>query len=156
MACVSQLWKLLYRIPKHASTTGIFLLKGCSLKWLSISFAPFNNISKFSNPIFNIIGKPTDDHKEYLPPTQSQIGKILFSSIPNSFAFFVFAVTPKKCFFRFWLFLDLSLNQFLQIFAFFSVSIVPKDFDEIIKIDSSGLILSNTSERLLGSTLDIK
>ena len=103
-----------------------------------------------------MIGKPTDDHKEYLPPTQSQIGKILFSSIPNSFAFLVLAVTPKKCFFRLCLLLDLSLNQFLQTFAFFSVSIVPKDFDEIIKIDSSGSISSNTSERLLGSTLDIK
>ena len=75
---------------------GIFLSYGSFLKWLSISLAPLSSFSKFSKPIFKIIGKPTEDHKEYLPPTQSQIGKILFSSIPNSFALLVLAVTPKK------------------------------------------------------------
>jgi len=58
-------------MPIKARTTGIFSSSGAVLKWLSISFAPAKSSLKLSIPINIAIDRPIDDHKEYLPPTQS-------------------------------------------------------------------------------------
>ena len=48
------------------------------------------------------------------------------------------------------------INHFLHASAFFNVSIVPNDLEEIINIVFCGLILDKTFDRFVGSILDIK
>ena len=67
-----------------ARTTGMFFSKGDSLKCRSISLAPLKNSSKFLYPIQIEIIKPTEPHKENLPPTHSGMERIFLDSIPNS------------------------------------------------------------------------
>ena len=50
------------------------------------------------DPIDKFIARPTEPHKENLPPTQSHIGKIFESWMPNSLAAFVLLLTPTKFF----------------------------------------------------------
>ena len=66
--------------------------------------------------------------------------------MPNSLAFFTFLVTPKKCLSRL-LLDDLFKNHFLAIVALVNVSIVPNDFEDIIKILSLAFKSLNVSFR---------
>lgn len=75
-----------------------FSFKLDDLKWQSIKCAPSSNFLKLLKPKWRDIDKPIADHKEYLPPTQSQKTNIFFSSIPNSFTFSVFVDKATKCF----------------------------------------------------------
>ena len=70
-----------------AKTTGIFSSKSAVLKCSSISLAPFNKLSKLSNPTAKLIVKPTALQSENRPPTQSHMGKILSGLIPKSVTF---------------------------------------------------------------------
>ena len=90
--------KLLYQMLNKAKITGIFLSKDSFLKCSSISLAPFNNLSKLSNPTAKLIDKPTALHNEKRPPTQSHIGKTLSGLIPNSVTFWILVETATKCF----------------------------------------------------------
>ena len=101
------------------------------------------------------IDKPTELHKENLPPTQSHIGKIFSELIPYSIAFSTLLLTAIKCFEISFSLADFK-NQLLTEFAFVSVSIVVKVFETIMKIVVSGLTLLNTSFRWSPSTLLIK
>ena len=90
------------------------------------------------------IDKPTELHKENLPPTQSHIGNILFGSIPKSITSSILLLTAIKCF-------EISLtvaafkNQFFTDFALVSVSIVVKVFDTTMNRVVSGLTLFKIS-----------
>ena len=87
---------------------------------------------------------PTELHNEYLPPTQSHIGNILFGSIPKSITSSILLLTAIKCF-------EISLtvaafkNQFFTDFALVSVSIVVKVFDTTMNRVVSGLTLFKIS-----------
>lgn len=52
---------------------------------------------KLSNPIDREMLKPIADHREYLPPTQSQKPNILFVSMPNSDTFAALVLRATKC-----------------------------------------------------------
>ena len=74
----------------------MFFSKDVSLKCRSISLAPFKKSSKFLDPIQIEIIKPTEPHKENLPPTHSGIERIFSDSIPNSFGSSVLFETAMK------------------------------------------------------------
>ena len=112
--------------------TGRFCSSGTFLKCKSIAWAPARNSSKVLKPNCKAIGRPTADHTEYRPPTQSQKGKILDSSIPNCLAAEIFAVTANKEFAICPLVQSLSLSQLTTTLAFMVVSKVVNDFETMM------------------------
>src|SRR5690606_17772645 len=81
--------------------------------------------------------RPTALQREKRPPTQSHIGKILFSSIPKAFTFLILVETATKCFaMAAWL-ADFK-NHSLMVFALDSVSCVVNVFETITKSVVSG------------------
>ena len=115
------------------------------LKWLSISFAPFNNLLKLSKPTERLIEIPTALQRENLPPTQFHIGNILFSSIPNEVTFSIFVDTAIKCFVTSPATAPESKNQVLIVFALERVSWVVKVLETIINRVDSGFKFFKTS-----------
>src|SRR5690606_25563612 len=106
--------------------------------------APKSKLSKFLYPTAKLMVKPTALQSEKRPPTQSHIGKILFSSIPNALTFLILVDTATKC---------LAIadappdfkNQSLMVFAFESVSCVVNVFETITNNVVSGFSFLITS-----------
>src|SRR5690606_30733720 len=90
--------KLVYQTLIRAKSTGRLTSKSSFLKCVSILWAPKSNFSKLSYPTERLMDNPTVLHKENRPPTQSHMGKMLSSAIPNCFTFSRFVDTATKCF----------------------------------------------------------
>ena len=109
-----------------------------------MSFAPFNNLSKLSNPTAKLTDNPTALHNEKRPPTQSHIGKTLTGLIPNSVTFLIFVETATKCLATSSCVADCK-NQLLMVSAFDKVSCVVNVFETITKSVVSGFNFLITS-----------
>ena len=99
---------------------------------------------KFLNPTARLILNPTALHNEKRPPTQSDIGKIFFESIPKALTLSIFVDTATNCF-------AISgsdaycKNHFLIVVALDMVSWVVNVLETIIKSVVSGLSFFKTS-----------
>ena len=83
MALLVQLKNPEYQTVINAIITGMFFERSAFLKCSSIEWAPASKSVKFFMPTERAIGRPIADHKEYLPPTQSHIGKMFSFGIPK-------------------------------------------------------------------------
>ncbi len=129
--------KLLYQTLIKAKITGMLLSKEVSLKCSSILLAPLSNLSKLSKPTAKLMDKPTADHKEKRPPTQSHIGKILSGLIPKLVTFSMLVETATKCLETSSCFADFK-NHSLIVSALESVSCVVKVLETITNKVVSG------------------
>ncbi len=143
-------------MPNSASKTGMFSSRGACVKWVSISNAPSSNPLKFSNPKAREIGRPIADQSEYRPPTQSHMGKMFSSAIPNSVAALTFEDTATKC-------LAMSCcvppdfkNHSFAVSVFCNVSWVENDFEDITTKVSSKSTRDRTSWMWQPSTFATK
>ena len=102
------------------------------------------------------IGSPIADQTEYLPPTQSQMGKILSLTTPKSVAPRTLLVIAMKCLSIASLVSDEAISHFFANNAFCAVSKVLKDLEATIKSVVSGLSVSITSSKCVGSKFDTK
>jgi|GEM_PF-6349238 len=134
----------------------MFFSKGVSLKWMSIAWAPARKSAKFSNPIIQAMETPTEDQREYLPPTQSHILNRFSGGIPNFITSSSFSEIATK-----WCpieasFLTRSRNHLLAVRAFVMVSWVVKVLEVMRKRVVSGEIFLSVSPIWAPSTFDTK
>src|SRR5690606_23021256 len=115
-----------------------------------------NNFSKLSNPMAQAIGSPMADHREYLPPTQSQNTNILSGSIPNSATASEFVDKATKCLATVEPSWACSKNQLLAEWALVIVSWVVNVLEAIKNKVVSGSNPFNVSEIWVPSTLETK
>src|SRR5690606_25292316 len=148
--------KLLYQMPRSARITGIFFLKCAFLKCWSISYAPSNNSSKFSNPTDKQILSPIALQSEYLPPTQSQNWNIFSASIPKFSTSVLFVESATKCLATSFSFADESKNQVLAECALVIVSCVVKVLGAMMNECVSGFRVCNVAAMCDPTTIETK
>src|SRR5690242_18916554 len=102
------------------------------------------------------IDNPMADHKEYLPPTQSQNTNMLAGSIPNLVTSFSLVESAAKCFLIWASSRADCRNHSLAVCALVMVSCVVKVLEAIRKSVSSGVIFLKVSSIWVPSTLETK